>query len=203
MILVGRYLSPFVRRVGVSLKLLGVPYDLKEVSAVNDREAVEKHNPLGRVPALVLDDGEVLIDSAAILDHLDQLVGAERALVPAAGGERRRVLKLVALAQGVMEKALSYVVETKLRPEPLRHQPFVDRFGNQAVAGLAELERLAGAGWLHGSRISQADVSTVVALDFLRLVGPQLAPEGRFPKLEALRDRAYALPAFTDTKPQF
>jgi glutathione S-transferase len=61
-------------------------------------------NPLGRIPSLVLDDGEVLIDSAAILDWLDQTVWPERALLPPAAAERRRALRLIKLATGAIDK---------------------------------------------------------------------------------------------------
>lgn len=201
MILVGRYASPFVRRVGVSLRLLGLPYEQKAISTINDRESVRVYNPLGRVPALVLDDGEILIDSTPILDYLDQLVGADRALVPAQGVARRQVLKLVAFGMGAAEKTLACFIERNLRPVDTRHQALLDRFSDQALAGLVALEAVAGIGWLHDDRLSQADVTAIVALDFLRLSWPELLPVERFPKLEALRARAYALPAFTETKP--
>ena len=71
MILVGRYLSPFVRRTAVTLKLYGIPFEHQPLSTMTDMDAIKKLNPVGRVPVLVLDDGESLVDSAAILDHLD------------------------------------------------------------------------------------------------------------------------------------
>ena len=201
MILVGRYSSPFVRRVAISLRLLDLPYELKAISTINDRDAVRSFNPLGRVPALVLGDGETLIDSTPILDYLDELVGPKRALVPAEGAPRRQVLKLVALGMGVAEKTLACYIERNLRPVDTRHQALLDRFAEQVLAGLAALEEVVGAGWLHGPQVSQADVSAVAAMDFLRLSWPEPAPPGRFPKLEALRERAYLLPAFSETKP--
>ena len=85
MILVGQYDSPYVRRVAVSLRVLGFEYAHDTRSMFADFDAMRQVNPLGRIPSLVLDDGEVLIDSAAILDWLDQSVGPERALVPPAG----------------------------------------------------------------------------------------------------------------------
>ena len=83
--LVGHYDSPFVRRVGVSLHLLGIAFERSLLSVFSDADAMRAFNPLVRVPALVLDDGQCLIDSAAILDHLDQAVGPDRALLPAVG----------------------------------------------------------------------------------------------------------------------
>jgi glutathione S-transferase len=81
MILTGQYDSPYVRRVAVSLRLLGFAYEHDTRSVFGDFDSMRQTNPLGRIPSLVLDDGEVLIDSNAILDWLDQNVGSERALV--------------------------------------------------------------------------------------------------------------------------
>ncbi len=82
MILVGQYDSPFVRRVAVSLHVLGVAHEHDMRSVFGDFEAMRRINPLGRIPSLILDDGEILIDSAAILDWLDQSAGPGQALVP-------------------------------------------------------------------------------------------------------------------------
>jgi len=202
MILIGRNNSPFVRRVAASLKLLGIPFEQKELSTVANREEVERFNPLGRIPALALDDGEVLIDSTPILDYLDELAGPDKALIPASGPERRQVLKLVAYAVGVMEKSLGCYVERQVRPQDKLHQGLLDRFAAQVHAGLGALEAACpDTGWLFGDRIGQADISTVAAMDFIGVFWPDLLPNDRFPKLQALRLRAYGLPAIAQTKP--
>jgi len=202
MILIGRNNSPFVRRVAASLKLLGLDFEQKQLSTVNHREEVERLNPLGRIPALVLDDGEVLIDSTAILDYLDELAGPEKALVPACGPDRRRVLKLVALSMGVMEKSLSCYIERQVRPSDKMHLEILNRFCSQVHAGLAALEALCpDEGWLSGDKITQADVSTIAGMDFIRVFWPEQLPQGKYPRLEGLRARAYALPAIIETKP--
>lgn len=200
MLLVGRYASPFVRRVGVSLKILGLGFEQKAVSTIQNRAEVEAFNPLGRVPALVLADGEVLIDSTPILDYLDELVGPERALVPPSGAARRQVLRLVAYGMGAMEKTLACFIERTLRPVDTRHQALLERFVQQALAGLEQLDRaVPDGGWLYGGKVTQADISAVAAMDFLRQSWPEMLPAGRLPRLDALRDRAYALPAFSET----
>jgi glutathione S-transferase len=84
MLLVGQLDSPFVRRVAVSMTCLGRPFERDRSSVFRDFEDVSRINPLGRVPALVLDDGTVLVDSTAILDWLDGEVGPERAPMPPA-----------------------------------------------------------------------------------------------------------------------
>ncbi len=201
MILIGRNTSPFVRRVAISLRLLGLPYEQRLLSTVADRAAVQAINPLGRIPALLLEDGEALIDSGPILDYLDELAGPEKALVPPAGPERRRVLKLVALALGAMEKSLACYVERTLRPADKQHQDLLNRFADQARAGLAALDQTGAAPWLAGERLTQADISAVAALDFIDAFWPEMLPQGFAPRLRALRQQAYALPAFAETRP--
>ncbi|MBN9579125.1 MAG: glutathione S-transferase family protein [Alphaproteobacteria bacterium] len=90
MILVGQYDSPYVRRVAVALLTLGIAYKHDTRSVFGEFDSMRKTNPLGRIPSLVLNDGEVLIDSAAILDYIDETVGPERALLPRAGRARRQ-----------------------------------------------------------------------------------------------------------------
>src|ERR687898_2565159 len=96
MMLVGQYDSPYVRRVAVSLRVLEFEYEHDTRSVFADFDAMRAINPLGRIPSLVLDGGEVLIDSAAILDWLDQTVGPERALLRPGGTQRRRALRPIA-----------------------------------------------------------------------------------------------------------
>ena len=71
-----------------------MPFEQRALSGFGNRDEVRASNPLGRIPALVLDSGETLIDSGAIIDHLDEVAGRERALAPAAGADRRAVLRL-------------------------------------------------------------------------------------------------------------
>lgn len=203
MILIGRYLSPFVRRVAVSLKLTGQAFEHRALSTVDDLAEVKKLNPLGRVPALVLDDGEVLVDSNAILDHIDELAGPARALLPAAGKPRREALQTVGIAYGVLEKGVAAVYERTKRPKELVHAPWRDHLDGQVKAGLAALEaRLGDRTWFGGAKPNQADITTVVALDFLGVMLPALVEKGAHPRLEALVRLADALPAFVETKPQ-
>ena len=135
MILVGQYDSPYVRRVAVSLRVLGFAYEHDARSVFGDFDAMREINPLGRIPSLVLDGGEVLIDSAAILDWLDQTVGPARALMPPAGAERRRALRLIALATGAIDKIGAAAYERLMRPAALRWPLFLDH----VVSVLAEL----------------------------------------------------------------
>ena len=92
MTLVGQYDSPFVRRVAVTLHHYGLPFRRNPISVFGDADKMAQINPVVRIPSLILEDGGVLIDSGAIIDYLDGLVGPERSLTPASDAERSRWL---------------------------------------------------------------------------------------------------------------
>lgn len=202
MILVGRYLSPFVRRVATTLHLYDIAFEHRPLATMGeDRDRIKEVNPLIRVPALLLDDGETLIDSGAIIDHLDQQVGPERALTPASGPERRRVLKLTAVAMGAAEKSVLTIYEQRFRPPEKWHAPWVAMISDQARNGLRWLDGEAARPYLCGERMTQADVSTVIACEFARIANPDLFASFKCPRLEALSARLSALDAFQRTLP--
>src|SRR6201995_317752 len=117
MFLIGQYDSPFVRRVAIALRLYGLAFEHRPWSTFGDADKIAPYNPLRRVPTLVLDDGEVLIESTAILDHLDETVGPSRAMIAESGPRRREALKVCALATGLGDKAVSLVYERLLHRE--------------------------------------------------------------------------------------
>src|SRR5262245_64777269 len=104
--LIGVNRSPYTRRVAITLKLYGVPFEQRDISGFGNRTEVRLANPLGRIPALVLDDDETLIDSGAIIDHLDQTYGGDEPLTPASGPQRRVVLKVAGLLLGACDKGM-------------------------------------------------------------------------------------------------
>src|SRR5712692_4150523 len=106
MILIGQYDSPFVRRVAIALSLYGLPFEHRPWSTFGEGDKIAPYNPLRRVPTLVLDDGEVLIESTAVLDYLDEVVGPSKAMIAESGPARRHALKICALATGLGDKAV-------------------------------------------------------------------------------------------------
>ena len=133
MILIGQYDSPFVRRVGIALTLYGLPFEHRPWSMFGDADKIRPYNPLTRVPTLVLDDGEVLIESHSILDYLDSLVPAADAMFPRAEPVRHQALKVAALATGLAEKAVSLFYEQRLHKEV--SDVWVDRCRAQISGG--------------------------------------------------------------------
>jgi glutathione S-transferase len=203
MILIGQLDSPFVRRVAVSLHLLEMPFERRPLSVFGNADEVRKLNPLGRVPILVLGDGEVLFESGAILDHLDEVAGPGRALTPAGGPERRRALRLVALATGAADKAVALLYDRRLRPAETHYAPWSDRLAGQLQAALAALEKETGPGWYFQelARPMQPDITVAAMLGLLRLSLPDQLTAGRYPRLEGLSARAEVLPAFQAAVP--
>ena len=139
MILIGQYDSPFIRRVAIAMRLYGLAFEHRPWSTFGDGDKIAPYNPLRRVPTLVLDDGEALIESTAILDYLDELVGPEKAMIAARGAARRHALKICALATGLGDKAVSLVYERVLRKEPSKI--WVDRCEAQVGGVLEVLEK--------------------------------------------------------------
>ena len=119
MFLIGQYDSPFTRRVAIAMRLYGLAFEHRPWSTFGDADKIAPFNPLRRVPTLVFEDGEVLIESTAILDYLDEVVGPEKAMIAARGPERRHALKICALATGLGDKAVSLIYERVLRKDRL------------------------------------------------------------------------------------
>jgi glutathione S-transferase len=198
MILVGQYDSPYVRRVGISLRVLGFAYEHDTRSVFGDFDSMRQTNPIGRIPSLVLDDGEVLIDSGAILDWLDQAVGPARALVPPAGLERRRALHRIALAAGAIDKAGAATYERVIRPAAYRWPDWIARCRTQAAGAIAAL---AAEPWPTDAALDQAQITTACMIRYVQMADPELMPLGHCPALEALSQRCEARAEFTATYP--
>ncbi len=202
MILVGQYDSPYVRRVAVSLHNLGMPFERQPLSVFGDADAMRQINPLGRVPSLILDDGEVLVDSGAILDHIDEIIGSARALLPAKGAERRHALQIIAIATGATDKAIAIGYEHLLRPTDRVHQPWIDRNQLQLRSAIAALEELTPArGWFGGDRLMQPDITVATALAYIRFRSPIVGDVPPHPKLQRLSGAAEASPEFRKSLP--
>ena len=166
MILIGQYDSPFVRRVGIALSLYGLPFEHRPWSTFSDADQIRPFNPLMRVPTLVLDDGEVLIESHCILDYLDSRVAPDQAMFPREEPARRRALKVAALATGLADKAVSLFYEKRLHAAA--SDLWIERCRTQIMAVLTALEADCGAAagrapgsWIYwfGERIGHAGYS--------------------------------------------
>ena len=204
MILIGQFDSPFVRRVGIALRLYGLNFDHRPLSTFNDAWRVAEYNPLQRVPVLVLDSGETLFESGAILDHLDEQAGAARALLPDAGAPRRMALRICAFATGLADKAVALVYEQVLHVDV--SEAWVARIRGQigGVLNVLEADRAARkTTWWFGGEIGHADIAVACALRFMQEAHPVYFDLEKYPALLAHAAQAEALPEFRETQQAF
>jgi glutathione S-transferase len=156
---------------------------------------------------LLLDDGTALVESYAILDEIDQLAGPARALTPASGPERRRVMQLTAIALASMEKAQWAFYERRFKPEEKVHQPWIDHNDQQVLGGLRALEAMLSTrgrdGWLAGTaKLTQADITATVACGGIDVLRPQLGLRRELPHLFRHADRCEELAVFAQSPQQ-
>lgn len=194
--LVGMMDSPYVRRVAVSMRLLGVDHTHEQVSVFRHMDRFRAINPVIKAPTLIADDGTVLMDSTLILDLVESLA-APRSLMPATIALRTRALSLIGFALAGCEKAIQIEYERK-RPEELRHAPWLARVQGQADEAFAQLDRACAAsqGWLLGEALTQADVTLACVWAYAQLVTPDAVPAARYAALAAHAARCEALPEF-------
>jgi glutathione S-transferase len=197
LILIGQYDSPFVRRVAVALSLYDMPFEHRPWSVFSDADKVAPFNPLRRVPTLVLDSGETVIESACILDYLDELAGPSKALIAREGAARREALKICALATGLADKAVSLVYEHVLHKE--KSDVWMNRCNGQmqGVLDVLEADRASrqGTSWF-GEAIGHADIAVTCALRFAREAHPMIFSGLRWPLCIAHAESCEALPPF-------
>lgn len=203
LVLYGRHASPFVRRVAVTLRFYGIDYRHAPLMPFGpDKVELAKFNPIARVPALQVGDGEMLIDSAVILDYLDQLTGPDRALTPATGPGRRRVLTLLAVALGASEKLVAGLYERHFRPREAWHAPWLETCDKQVRDGFVWLEREFAGPWFTGSDMTQADVTVAVFWLFGCAKRPRFFAGLGCERLDELAERMLATEAFQATMPE-
>ncbi|HSF94788.1 MAG TPA: glutathione S-transferase family protein [Thermohalobaculum sp.] len=202
MILYGRNLSPFVRRVAIWCALQGRKVERREITVAGaDFDEIRQHNPVARVPILILDDGTHLIESFAICDYLDETAPNGTRLIPDSGAARMECLQRVALGQSTAEKAVAMVYERNRRPDELHWRDWQQRVAGQIQGGLAELDaRVPGEGWSGENGPDGGDIAAICVYQFVEVMNPWLLEPG-YPRLKALADRGMEIEAIAATKP--
>ncbi len=175
--------SPFARKVRVSALELGLAERIEllqiSLSPVSPHTDLRLHNPLGKIPALITDEGEALYDSPVICEYLDALAGGAR-LWPAAGPARWRALTRQALADGITDAAVLVRYEQAVRPEPLRWAQWIEGQWLKIRTALEALERDSLEGVF--------DIGTISVACALGYLDFRFAEEGwraRLPRLAA------------------
>lgn len=193
--LIGHYDSPFVRRVALAMRHLGLSYEHLAWSVFADADKIAEYSPLLRVPVLVLDDGQVLTESWAIIEHIESM--ATTSLWPQEPGARASALGLTAMATGLADKAVSLVYERVLRSEP--SEDWVARCRRQVSAAADHLEQhraQAAEDWLFGRDITHADIALAAAWRFVSEAHAGEFDLTRWPALNAHSAQCEARPEF-------
>lgn len=195
--LIGYLDSPFVRRVAVTAKFLAIEYEHRELSIFRDFEAFSALNPLVKVPTLICDDGQVLVDSGLIIDYLEARAGGS-SLMPADEASYVRALSVIGTAMVANEKIVQLIYELETRPAALQHADWISRVQTQLTGAFDLLEQQFADvdAWLFGEQIGQADITAAIAWAFGQLRYPERVPAGQYPALLALSQRAESLPEF-------
>jgi len=197
MILVGQYDSPFVRRVAIALNHYAVTFERRVLSVFQEFDAFLKVNPLGKAPALILPDGELLFDSRAIIEYLEAEASEGRKLTPSNGPLQRQMLSIEAAGIGLAEKVYERGIEFSRR-SPGTHDPvWIERLDRQINSTLEWLEAELISDWFVGSDMTRADLAVAVAATYAAEKLPKHYDGEQFPKIEAHRQKCEALPAFS------
>jgi glutathione S-transferase len=198
--LIGMLDSPYVRRVAISAKCLGIPLEHESVSVFRNFEQFQQINPVVKAPTLVLDDGEVLMDSTLIIDYLEALAAPGNSLIPNDLEQRLRSLRLIGLALAACEKSVQLYYERNLRPEEIQYAPWVERVEGQLAAAYSALEReLEKRPLKTDGSIAQDGISLAVAWSFTNLVVPDQVEAARFARISAFTAYAEGLEVFVGT----
>jgi glutathione S-transferase len=191
--------SPFVRKVTIAADVLGLDREIAVVLAdtVDPADTVRQQNPLGKIPALVLEDGTVLYDSRVILEYLDHRAGGGR-IIPKDAGARFAALRLQALADGLMDASILLVYEGRWRPAEKHEPKWVDHQAGKVARALAALETMT-LGLDAPPTVGQIAVACALGYRDFRFAGTWRKDH---PRLVAwLDDFAARVPVFNASKP--
>ena len=201
--LIGMLDSPYVRRVAISAKCLGVALEHESVSVFRHFAQFQGINPVVKAPTLVLDEGTVMMDSTLIIDYLQALAAPGKCLMPQDLAQRVRSLRLIGLALAASEKSVQIYYERNVRPTEIQYAPWLERIQGQLLAAYEALEReLEQQPLSTDGSIDQAGITLAVAWTFTNLVVSDQVQEGSFPLITAFTAYAEGLEAFVSTPVQ-
>jgi glutathione S-transferase len=191
--------SPFVRKVRIAASLLGLDGEIKTENAdtTDPGDSVRRQNPLGKIPALVLEDGSVLYDSRVILDYLDHRAGGGR-IIPKDAAARFAALRLQALADGLMDASILIIYEGRWRAAEKHETKWVEHQAGKIARALAALEASPPA-LTATPDVGQIALACALGYRDFRFQGSWRKEHPRL--LQWLDDFAARVPAFAATKP--
>ncbi len=200
MILLYTKTSPYARKVRIVAAEKRIQLELQEVVLADVQNPVPDFNPLGKIPVLILDDGESLYDSSVIVDYLEQRTPVAH-ILPQDTRNRFQVKRWEALADGVCDAAVAAMMETR-RAEHLQDPTWIDKQMLKLTRGLERMENdLADRDYCVGESMSLADIALACLMGYLNLRYPDINFEQRYPKLGQHYKRMQQRESFKDTAP--
>ncbi len=199
--LIGSLTSPYVRKVRIVFleKKVDVDLELENVWAAST--TIAQNNPLGKVPCLLLDDGEVIYDSRVIAEYADTLSPVGK-LIPAGSRERASVKTWEALADGIEDAGILARLESTLRPPEQQSPAWVERQMAKIDAALAQMSHELGENtWCHSNQMTLADIAVGCALGYMLLRFPSITWQTQYPNLDTLYQKLMLRPSFIETAP--
>ena len=199
--LIGSLTSPYVRKVRIVFleKKVDVDLELENVWAADTK--IAHNNPLGKIPCLILDDGEAIYDSRVIAEYADTL-SPDSKLIPAGSRERATVKTWEALADGVEDAGILARLEVTLRPPEQQSPDWLTRQMGKIDSALAQMSRELGQNaWCHGNQMTLADIAVGCALGYMLFRFPNVAWQAQYPNLDTLYQKLMQRPSFAQTAP--
>lgn len=198
--LIGSLTSPYVRKARIVLAEKKIEYDFVLDSPWTEGSSVTLHNPLGKVPVLLLDDDSSLYDSRVIVEYLDT-VSPNNRLIPSSGRERITVKRWEALGDGILDAAVSALLESK-RPKGERSPSSIKRQRGKVISGLRALaDDLGEHAWCHGNAFSLADIAVGSVLGYLEFRFADIDWREQYANLGKLYAKLMQRPSFVETVP--
>lgn len=196
--LIGMLDSPYVRRVAISMQLLGIEFEHQALSVFRDFDQFQAINPTVKAPTLICDNGKVLIDSSLILNYLDSISAGKRTLMPHSISEYQSALRVVGLALTACDKSVQLVYEQMLRPKDKQHQAWIDRVRQQLTDCYSLLEQELKQATLgaRSDNIRQTGITTACAWYFTQNMLPGVISSLDFPLLATYSDKVERLQEF-------
>ncbi|CAM5412604.1 glutathione S-transferase N-terminal domain-containing protein [Eoetvoesiella caeni] len=199
--LIGSLTSPYVRKVRVVMAEKKLEYELILEDVWSSTTQIQTFNPLGKVPCLVMDDGGSLFDSRVIVEYLDTLSPVGR-LIPQASRDRTATRCWEAIADGVLDAAVSINIENTKREAEFRSEAWVQRQMGKIATALEFMDKgLDPQAFCMGVNFSLADVAVGCALSYLDLRFPQLDWRKQYSNLTVLDEKLQARPSFINSAP--
>jgi glutathione S-transferase len=133
--------SPFGRKVKLAAAILGLDKEItiEKADPTDANDSIRKQNPIGKIPALIIEDGTVLYDSPVILEYLDHRAGGGK-IIPRDASARFAALTLEALCDGILDACILLVYEGRWRPPEMAVQKWVDYQADKVKRAFAVLE---------------------------------------------------------------